>query len=51
MDIPKTIADTIIWHAEERMKKWPTLKINSVIHAVKLEVTQHLMEYMAEHKE
>jgi hypothetical protein len=42
----ETIAKTIIWMAEERMKEQPVQNINSAIHAVKLEITQYLMEYM-----
>lgn len=47
----KTIADTIIWLAEERMKTQPFQNINAAIHAVKLEVTQHLMKVMKYQKE
>ena len=47
-----TIAETIIWLAEERQKdpKYKGQNINSQVHAVKLEVTQKLMEYMDLHK-
>ena len=45
-----TIADTIIWIAQERMKKEPFQNINAAICAVKLEVSQELMKFMSEHK-
>jgi len=48
----KTIADTIIWLAEEWQSNSDRKcqNINSAIHAIKLEVTQHLMLFMDEHK-
>ena len=45
----KTISDTIIWLAEQRHAAGEHPSVNSIIHAIKLEVTQLLMDYMKEH--
>jgi hypothetical protein len=46
----KTLAETIIWMARERMKVEPYQNINSAIHGVMMEMKQPLMEFMAEQK-
>jgi hypothetical protein len=46
----KTLADTIVWMAEERMKVEPYQNINSAIHGVMMEMKQDLMAYMATQK-
>lgn len=46
----ETVAETIIWIAEERMKIEPYQNINSAIHGVMMEIKQHLMAYMDKHK-
>jgi len=45
-----TIAVTIIWLAQEKMKIHHYQNINSAIMAVKLDIDQYLMEFMAKHK-
>ena len=45
-----TLAVTIIWLAQERMKDGKHQNINSAVHSVVLEIAQELMEYMREHK-
>lgn len=42
----KTLHDTIIWYAEERMKEESYQNICSAIHAIMLDITQYNMEYM-----
>jgi len=44
----KTLAETIIWVAEEKLKKEGGQGINSAIHAVVLEISQLLMIHMKE---
>ena len=47
----KTIADTIVWCAKERIKEGvPYQDINSAIHAVSMDVEQLLMDFMSKHK-
>ena len=46
----ETIAQTIIWLAEERMKTEPFQNINSAIHAVTLDVSEFLMDFMKDTK-
>ena len=46
----QTLAETIIWLAEERFKREGGQDINSAIHAVCLEADQLLMVYIAEDK-
>ena len=46
----KTIAQTIVWLAKERMKTEEYQNINSVIHAVSLELHLELMQYMKNEK-
>lgn len=46
----KTLADTIIWVAQERMKTEKFQNINSAVHAIEIEITQHLMEFMNKNK-
>ena len=46
----KTLADTIIWLAEERTKEEKFQNINSAIIAVMVEVDQLLMIKMAKEK-
>lgn len=47
----QTLVDTIVWHAEERMKVEPFQNRNSAIHAVMMDVSQVLMGIMACSKE
>lgn len=50
-DNVKTLAETIIWMAQERMREdKKVLHINSAIVAVTLEADQILMDYMKEAK-
>lgn len=42
----KTIAETIVWIAEERMKTHSYQNRASAIHAVSIEVSNELIEYM-----
>jgi len=46
----KTLADTIIWLAEERVKDGKVQNLNSAIIAIGLEADQILMERMAKEK-
>ena len=46
----KTIAETIIWLAKERMKVEPYQNINSAVHGVILDIAQYIMIFMDEHK-
>lgn len=46
----KTIAETIIWLAEEKMKVEPYQNINSAIHGVMMDVKQFLMDFMEKNK-
>ena len=46
----KTIAETIIWLAQERMKVEPFQNINSAIHAVMMDVSLLLMAHMGKRK-
>jgi len=45
-----TLAVTIIWLAQERMKEHKYQNINSAVHSVTLDIEQELMEFMALHK-
>lgn len=47
----KTISDTIIWMAAERMKTEHYQNINSAIQSVSIEVSIKLMEFMRDNKE
>jgi len=51
MDEIETLAETIIYFAQERQKIKSGQNINSAICAIGLEVDQLLMEFMREHKE
>lgn len=44
----RTLADTIIWHAQERHKHERCQNENSAIHSVLLDIQQLLMLHMAE---
>jgi hypothetical protein len=46
----KTIAETIIWLAEEKMKIEPYQNINSAVHGVMMDVKQFVMAFMEENK-
>ena len=47
----KTLANTIVWIAEERLKKGEKYQdLNSAIHAVVLDVMQILMDKMKENR-
>ena len=47
----KTISDTIIWLAQERIKQGePYKSLNSAIHAVKMEITLQLIDFMKDQK-
>ena len=46
----KTLADTIIWVAQERQGCEPCQDINSSIHSVVLDMKQYLMDFMAKSK-
>jgi len=51
MEEIKTLADTIIYIAEERQKlKSRCQNLNSAIHSVVLDIQQLLMEFMGEHR-
>ena len=46
----RTIAETIIWLAKEKMKTEPYQNINSAIHGVMMDVSQFVMAFMKEQK-
>ena len=51
IEAAKTIAETIIWVAEERVKAGePFQNINAAVHSVKMDVAEHLMNWMKDHK-
>ena len=51
MDEIETLAETIIYFAQERQKAGKCQNLNSAICAIGLEVDQLLMTFMKEHKE
>lgn len=42
----RTLADTVLWVAEERYRKGKYKSLNSAIHAVSMEVSLRLMDVM-----
>jgi hypothetical protein len=47
----RTLSDTIIWHAQQRMKHERFQNENSAIHGTLLDIQQLLMVHMAENDE
>jgi len=46
----KTIAETIIWLAEDKMKVEPYQNINSAVHGVMMDLKQFIMAFMEKNK-
>ena len=46
----EAIAETIIWVATERIKQIPYQDINSAVHAVRMEISVLIQDFMSKHK-
>ena len=49
-EMAKTVADTIIWMAQERIKTEPFPNINAAVVAIGLEIDRFILDFMDKHK-